>query len=511
MNTATIIKSLSAVLVASGALLSTAIQAETPQDHPLISAFSQAGIKGTAQVNYAEILIPNSVQLDVNEQPTGTIVAGKLTVHAYELNNGSTPIMAAKNYQDVVEKSGGKILLQCDQKSCGDDFVEQLFRDTWHHDSQNHIDIYNLDSRDNYQYLLAQLGAEESPTYVQWIINLGYKDMLEIDQHIVEPFPLQLGLVEVDTQVLAQELTPAPIGQAEGEDKEGSKDHPLISRYQGSVIQGYQELEFGEFRLATGVADAKENVPHLSLQGKVTTIVYKAPPKQSVLQVYKNYEQALNQAGFSVIFDCALANCGKDGVLEPLWEGSPDEHRYSPMDIWNITDKSDFRMMTAKLSGDKRDAYASVAVLGYWEDVYIAVDIVEPTAMATDRVTIDAAYLNQQLAEQGKVVLHGLFFDFNKASLTVDSAPVLDTIADYLKTNPEQVFYVVGHTDSVGKHEFNMTLSSQRAESVVKALISKGVPQKQLMAMGVGPASPVTTNQSEGGREQNRRVELVLR
>jgi OOP family OmpA-OmpF porin len=69
---------------------------------------------------------------------------------------------------------------------------------------------------------------------------------------------------------------------------------------------------------------------------------------------------------------------------------------------------------------------------------------------------------------------------------------------------------VVGHTDSVGKIDYNMQLSNARAEAVVKTLITKyGVSQNRLDSYGVGPLAPVASNETEEGRALNRRVELV--
>ena len=262
--------------------------------------------------------------------------------------------------------------------------------------------------------------------------------------------------------------------------------------------------------LTTGPVVA-DKVAHLNLEGKLTTLVYEAPPQQSTLQVYRNYEAALQNAGFSAIYSCSHKECGNGNLLATLWEDSPHDSRYSPLDINNIDEDDDFRLLTTKLSTGNREVYASVAMTKKYERLFIAVDILEPVTMATELVVIDPEYLNNQLNIQGKVVLHGLFFDFAKASLTAESKPALQVIATYLKQHPKQNFYVVGHTDSVGKYEGNITLSSRRANQVVNALTKQGIKATQLKAVGVGPISPATSNQDEVGRKKNRRVELVLR
>ena len=90
------------------------------------------------------------------------------------------------------------------------------------------------------------------------------------------------------------------------------------------------------------------------------------------------------------------------------------------------------------------------------------------------------------------------------------SAPALAEAAKVLEAMPDKSFYVVGHTDSSGTYAYNFKLSSDRALSVVNALVADyGVETDRLQPVGVGPVSPVFTNASDGGKEKNRRVELV--
>lgn len=110
------------------------------------------------------------------------------------------------------------------------------------------------------------------------------------------------------------------------------------------------------------------------------------------------------------------------------------------------------------------------------------------------------------------MVLDGLYFDFDKASLQAQSSQALEAIAEFLNANRDKQFYVVGHTDSVGTFSYNSKLSADRARAVVTALKSDyGIAADQLEPHGVGPLSPVFSNGSDAGRDKNRRVELVER
>ncbi|HET9463054.1 MAG TPA: OmpA family protein [Thiobacillus sp.] len=108
-----------------------------------------------------------------------------------------------------------------------------------------------------------------------------------------------------------------------------------------------------------------------------------------------------------------------------------------------------------------------------------------------------------------KLVLEGVNFDNNQATLTPESFATLDQAAATLKEWGDVRVEVAGHTDSVGKDSYNLGLSQRRAEAVRQYLIEKGVPGNRLLARGYGETRPVADNATEEGRLKNRRVELV--
>jgi outer membrane protein OmpA-like peptidoglycan-associated protein len=101
-----------------------------------------------------------------------------------------------------------------------------------------------------------------------------------------------------------------------------------------------------------------------------------------------------------------------------------------------------------------------------------------------------------------------VFFDFNKGALQEDSYVDLDRAVQWLKDNPSVTVELAGHTDNVGSKEYNKKLSLDRARSVMEYLIQKGVASSRLKAAGYGMEEPITTNETEEGRAQNRRVEF---
>ncbi|WP_116086167.1 OmpA family protein [Tropicimonas sp. IMCC34011] len=114
------------------------------------------------------------------------------------------------------------------------------------------------------------------------------------------------------------------------------------------------------------------------------------------------------------------------------------------------------------------------------------------------------------LAGAGRAVLDGLTFATGSAELGAGGEEALDALATWMSANPGRGIVLVGHTDAVGGLSGNVSLSARRAEAVRQRLIGGfGIAANRLRAEGVGYLSPLTSNDSEAGRQLNRRVEAV--
>jgi len=303
--------------------------------------------------------------------------------------------------------------------------------------------------------------------------------------------------------IVAIGLLAALAGAAQGTDVEGSKDHPLVSRYPGSIITVYHTVEFDEFTLPLG--KLKENKPEKTqhLEGKITRIVYDAPAGRSLLEIYRNYESALKKAGFEILFACVNnEGCG---------EGSPSLYAASGDEDWNWG--SGQRYLSAKGSRPEGDVYVSLHI-GQWADLTrgasIVLYVVEVKRMEGDLVKVDAAALASDLTKTGHSAVYGIYFDTGKAEVKPESEDALKEIAKLLAQDAQLKLLVVGHTDNVGTLASNMDLSKRRADAVVQVLAGKyGIAAARLTAQGAGPLAPVASNKGEEGRAKNRRVELV--
>ncbi len=104
----------------------------------------------------------------------------------------------------------------------------------------------------------------------------------------------------------------------------------------------------------------------------------------------------------------------------------------------------------------------------------------------------------------------GILFDFDSAELRPASRDNLQKLAKTLNEYPETIIRVEGHTDSVGEPDYNQRLSERRAQSVTDYLVSLDVDRSRLESLGYGESQPITSNSSEAGRQQNRRVEMAV-
>jgi outer membrane protein OmpA-like peptidoglycan-associated protein len=114
----------------------------------------------------------------------------------------------------------------------------------------------------------------------------------------------------------------------------------------------------------------------------------------------------------------------------------------------------------------------------------------------------------QPIEVNASIILKNIFFETNKFQLDPKSQAELDKIVQLLNDNPTLKVEISGYTDNVGKPSDNLSLSNNRAKSVVSYLIGKAIASQRLVAKGYGETKPVADNATEGGKAKNRRTEL---
>jgi outer membrane protein OmpA-like peptidoglycan-associated protein len=252
-------------------------------------------------------------------------------------------------------------------------------------------------------------------------------------------------------------------GLCYAQDDPGCKDHPLLTRMPNFYIDSCEEKEFDQYQF---VDSQEKEVPVEGTYHFIKYVLKEGAKAPSELQIVRNYTNAIQKIGGMTTFETrsqAYFKVEKEG-----------------MTTW-------------------------VHVKAHSVGTAYNLVIVEKKAMVQE---VTAGDMLAALNKQGFVALY-INFDTDKATIKPESKPIIDQIVKLLKDNPGLKVGIEGHTDSTGTAARNKTLSQQRAESVVSALVKVGIDAKRLSGKGWGQDKPIADNKTEEGRAKNRRVEIV--
>ncbi len=291
------------------------------------------------------------------------------------------------------------------------------------------------------------------------------------------------------------------------QDKEG-----IISIYAGSEIIYDDLMGYDELPVIINEDELK------LIEGDIRRQWCQAPEGRSAFEIIKNYENTIKNMGGEVLFltrdpQPILVNeiyfedyFQKIRVDHGLASGIQLSHTYFPGQINGY--------LVGKITVSETDIYTIVAVgngldtFNLDNTTFYELITIEAEAIEMDMVTVDS--LQKGIESSGRAEIYNIYFESGEAKIKEDSAEALATTAEFLKENPDKRYLVVGHTDNTGSYMINMNLSNLRAEAVVEKLIAEyNINKNQLIPVGVGPASPLSSNSTEEGRSKNRRVEIV--
>jgi OOP family OmpA-OmpF porin len=198
---------------------------------------------------------------------------------------------------------------------------------------------------------------------------------------------------------------------------------------------------------------------------------------------------------------------------EAAWEADRDSEY-----VDHLAYVTQQRVAIAQATADERMAIKQRQQLSEERDVLMAKAEKWEAQAAKEQAEQRVQELEQELADlrtertsRGLVVtLDSVLFDFNKATLKAGAQQEIARLAEVLKEHPDRNLLVEGHTDSVGSDSYNQRLSEQRAQSVKNALIRQGIDPSRIIAKGYGETYPIVSNDTAAGRQQNRRVEVIV-
>ncbi|NJM37702.1 MAG: OmpA family protein [Akkermansiaceae bacterium] len=335
------------------------------------------------------------------------------------------------------------------------------------------------------------------------------------------------------SSLLGLSLSTFLITSLPAKDVEGSQDHPILKRIEGSEIIWSKVDKFGELVIPLeGVVfdyDAQKfkATKQEKGEGARTTLYYKLPGETSTLEAVRQYEADLKPAGFQTLFTAENDKLD-DGYGRFVEQTFPTTKTIPSLQYLHSFNKDEQRYMALKGTGKSGNTiyvtlYAFIlqdTSTGFDEmrdrhalakrQTVVRVDVLETKAMEARMTVVKAAEITQTIQQTGRIAIYGVLFDTDKADIKPESADSLAEMAKAIQENPTRKYLIVGHTDNVGDFSHNQALSQKRAAAVTAALTAKHqIPANRIIPVGVGMAAPVAPNHDDPGRAKNRRVEIV--
>lgn len=316
-------------------------------------------------------------------------------------------------------------------------------------------ELSDLEIQSNYRDQLGKLGAEilskdDRNTYAMFN-RQGVQTWVHVYSQETE-----IDVTVIDRQPFKSAML-AP----------GGNDYPLLGHLPGYAAGTPEKRNFDQTEFDVDTGDGASTV---TVQGAKYVVGYEptsAADTRSDLDIQSNYRDALKRLGAQIVH-------------------------------------TDDRNTTARFAHDGRAVWVKV----YSQETGIDVSVIEEKPFQASLTPPKADALKAALDKDGHVALY-INFDFDKATLRPDAAPVIAQVATLLRDNPTLKLSVEGNTDSIGGHDYNTKLSRDRAAAVVAALVAGGIAEDRLRSVGNGPDRPIADNDSAEGRAKNRRVELV--
>ena len=269
--------------------------------------------------------------------------------------------------------------------------------------------------------------------------------------------------------LLVLSLSALALSSATAFAQEPAKDNPSVPRFPGFEMGSGKETDFNGFDFQMSDDGKTKHV-----EGKSWEFTYglkEGARRPSPLEIVRNYANQFTARRGKLVYQGPGAS--EATMMMPLGDGE--------------------RWLHLIINNDGEQ---------------VMMEVVETAAMK-QKVEFGADEMAQQAAATGKITLHGILFDTAKTDIKPESSALIGEVAAMMQKNPALKFRIEGHTDNVGNKAANLTLSRGRAAAVKAALVARGIAAPRLTSDGFGDTKPVADNNTEDGRSQNRRVELV--
>ena len=242
-------------------------------------------------------------------------------------------------------------------------------------------------------------------------------------------------------------------------------------------------------------------------------VVRRSRPYKGYIDELRIYKRALRPEEVMALYNQGKAVCESLTVRGHVYNKKTGEPVQGDVVFQDIKDG----IIVNKVKTEGDDAYYETVLpigerYGFYADTegFLAENQNLSTKGYNPKDVIDRDLYVVPLEVGQSIRLNNIFFDFAKADLRDESHLELDRILPYFRKFPNLKIELGGHTDSVGSDDANQQLSENRANAVRNYMISQGVPEDKIVAVGYGEQEPVATNDTDEGRQLNRRVEFKV-
>jgi outer membrane protein OmpA-like peptidoglycan-associated protein len=270
-----------------------------------------------------------------------------------------------------------------------------------------------------------------------------------------------------------------------------TESNEIIEKFTTEELSGY----YGVWVPSDKVLIATISAP--SYKSKMDTI--KVPKSNGDLQIDKNFAIVTKSDVTAIIKGKVF-----DPVsMKPLVSTLKIIDNISSAELVSINTNTDGYYEVAVPTGKK---YEIITKSFDYQTAYENVNV--PVSQKNQEIVKDFPLNN--LAVGSKIILKNIFYDFDKATLRSQSIIELDHLIQLLKDYPNMRIELSSHTDNKGTADYNVYLSNARSKSCVDYLITKGISKNRLEYRGYGLTQPIATNDTDAGRQMNRRTEFKI-